>query len=352
MVAVRTGGRVMSAIEWTDATWNPTTGCDQVSPGCDNCYALTMAKRLKAMGQAKYQTDGDPRTSGPGFGLAMHSDVLEQPLRWRKPRRVFVNSMSDLFHPRVTDEFLSAVWEVMEQAVHNGHVFQVLTKRPKRMRAFVRNRYVSYAEKFKDCPTEAMRNSPAAQHARECARNGWPGIWLGTSVEDQQRADERVPPLLDTPADIRFISAEPLLGPVTFRWLNGVGYKPGWRERGEIQRHLDALKGIDWVIIGGESGKGARPMNPVWARTIIDQCQAAQVAVFVKQFGAWVPVRDEPRPGDLAAHRDGRIGDPADVKHGVDSYWTLRRSGSHHGDPDEWPPRFRVREFPRDLVRA
>lgn len=223
-----------SAIEWTDATWNPTTGCDRVSAGCDNCYALVLAKRLKAMGQAKYQLDGDPRTSGPGFGLTVHEDALAVPLGWRAPRRVFVNSMSDLFHPRVPDGFIARVFEVM--AGTPRHQYQVLTKRPKRAAALA-------------------------------DRLPWSGnIWLGTSIESNGyvgRADDlrRVAPA------VRFLSCEPLLGPLP---------------------DLD-LRGIDWVIVGGESGHRARRIEGSWVADIRDRCRAAGVPFFFKQWGGRTP---------------------------------------------------------------
>lgn len=252
-----------TTIEWTDRVWNPTTGCDKVSPGCDNCYALTMAKRLKGMGSAKYQLDGDPRTSGPGFGLQVHPDVLDQPLRWRKPARVFVNSMSDLFHPRVPDDFIAQVFAVM--AVSSRHTHQVLTKRPKRMRALM-NQWSD-----NDVPLRAA--------IARVGLGGWspsrhilplPNVWLGTSVEDQQRADERIPALLHTPAAVRFLSCEPLLGRVdTYPWLR--------------------TGGIHWVIAGGESGPGHRPMDVDWARNLRDECVQADVAFFFKQHGGARP---------------------------------------------------------------
>lgn len=226
----------MTAIEWTDRTWNPVTGCDRTSPGCDNCYALTMAKRLKAMGQPRYQTDGDPRTSGPGFAVTCHPDVLDQPLRWRKPSTVFVNSMSDLFHPDVPYRFIRDVFNTMRccngQAEANGrhapsHTFQVLTKRSQRMRDCSLNRELGY--------------DPARPPAN---------VWLGVSVETDRYAF-RADHLRDTAAAVRFLSCEPLLGPLP---------------------SLD-LTGIDWVIIGAESGHGARPMDNDWALEIVDRCQ-------------------------------------------------------------------------------
>lgn len=281
-----------SAIEWTDATWNPTTGCDRVSPGCDNCYALTMARRLKAMGQAKYQTDGDSRTSGPGFGLAMHPETLEEPLRWRKPRRVFVNSMSDLFHPKVTDDFIARVFATMTLA--QEHTFQVLTKRPKRARALL--------------SSETWRETMHEHYCALLERDGlpqyiyyWPlrNVWLGTSVEDQERADQRIPELVRTPAAVRFLSCEPLLGPVDLQYHLGVEWMDtldGWgREMfSALQGRVGG--GLHWIIVGGESGPGARPMHPAWARQLRDQADAAEIAFFFKQWGVWIPYEPDGQP--------------------------------------------------------
>jgi protein gp37 len=267
----------MTAIEWTDATWNPTTGCDRVSPGCDHCYALGMAKRLKAMGQPKYQADGDPRTSGPGFGLTMHPDVLDLPLRWRKPRRVFVNSMSDLFHPKVDDIFIAQVWAVM--SLTPQHTYQILTKRPKRMRSLLNSHLFPWVVGRKRIGFGANDYTPAPHPL--------PNVWLGVSVEDQRRADERIPALLDTPAAVRFLSCEPLLGPVDLEVAAVCG---------DRRCTCPPLHGLGWVIVGGESGPGARPMHPAWARTIRDQCQTAGVPFFFKQWGEYVPaaVHDDP----------------------------------------------------------
>jgi protein gp37 len=231
-----------TGIQWTQATWNPTTGCDQVSPGCDNCYALTLAKRLKAMGAAKYQSDGDQRTSGPGFGVQVHPDALAVPYRWRTGRLVFVNSMSDLFHARVPVSFIRDVFAVMADT--SRHTYQVLTKRSLRA-------------------------------ARLADQLDWPAnLWLGVSVEDAARLD-RVDHLRAVPAAVRFISAEPLLGPLTTDTPDG-------------PRGLD-LTGIGWVITGGESGPHARPIDPDWVRALRDACLAAGVAYFHKQWGGRTP---------------------------------------------------------------
>jgi protein gp37 len=223
-----------SAIEWTEATWNPTTGCDKISVGCDNCYALALAKRLKAMGSAKYQADGDPRTSGPGFGVTVHEGELGLPYIWREPRVVFVNSMSDLFHARVPTDFVQRVFAVM--AATPRHTYQVLTKRATRL------------ERLAD-------------------RLSWPeNVWMGVSVENGAQLN-RVTALRNVPAAVRFVSAEPLLGPLA---------------------GLD-LGGLDWLIAGGESGPHARAVQAQWLRDLRDACQAADVAFFFKQWGGRTP---------------------------------------------------------------
>jgi protein gp37 len=219
-----------SSIEWTQATWNPTTGCDRVSRGCDNCYAMALAKRLKAMGQPRYQRDGDPRTSGPGFGVTCHPDALALPYSWKRPRLVFVNSMSDLFHAQVPLDFVRQVFEVMGDTPQ--HTYQLLTKRARRLR-------------------------------RLAGSLPWPpNVWMGVSVEDVDVLD-RVDDLRVVPAAIRFLSCEPLLGPLD---------------------SLD-LAGIDWVIAGGESGRDARPMDVAWVLDLRDRCASGGVPFFFKQWG-------------------------------------------------------------------
>jgi len=243
-----------STIEWTQATWNSVTGCDRISPGCQHCYALTLAKRLKAMGQAKYQTDGRPPTSGPGFGVATHPQALAEPLRWRRPRLIFVNSMSDLFHAHVPSSFIAGVFAVMAAA--DQHTYQVLTKRPTRMARLLTS------EAF----PELVFRLAAQQHGVRTLTWPLPNLWLGVSIELDRfcwRADR----LRQTPAVVRFLSCEPLLGPL---------------------RSLD-LTGIHWVIVGGESGPAARPMQPTWARQLRDQATAAGVAFFFKQWGGRTP---------------------------------------------------------------
>ncbi|WP_372410165.1 DUF5131 family protein [Streptomyces luteireticuli] len=223
-----------SAIEWTEATWNPTTGCDRVTSGCDNCYALTLARRLKAMGTAKYQNDGDPRTSGPGFGVTLHPDSLKVPSQWKAPRMVFVNSMSDLFHARVPLTFVRQVFEVI--AATPQHTYQLLTKRSLRLR-------------------------------RLADRLDWPpNLWMGVSIEHADQLG-RVEDLRHVPAALRFLSCEPLLGPLTGMDLTGIG----------------------WVIAGGESGPNHRPLREGWILEIRDNCTAHGVPFFFKQWGGRTP---------------------------------------------------------------
>lgn len=260
-----------TSIEWATDVWNPSTGCDRVSPGCDHCYALTLAKRLKGMGSAKYQRDGDPRTSGPGFGLTVHADTLDLPLRWKRPRRVFVNSMSDLFHDDIPTAFIAEIFAVM--ALAPQHTFQVLTKRHGRMRSLLSA--PRFPELVQECIDE-LYDDPDEQ----LLRGPWPprNVWLGVSVENQQWADIRIPALLDTPAAVRWISAEPLLGPVDVSlWLGQHAAGPAPKDA------------IDWCVVGGESGPSARPMHPEWARSLRDQCFAAGVPFFFKQHGEWAP---------------------------------------------------------------
>jgi protein gp37 len=268
-----------TTIEWTEVTWNPVTGCDRVSPGCDHCYALRLAARLKAMGQPRYQRDGDPRTSGPGFAVTCHPGALGLPLRWRRPRLVFVNSMSDLFHPKVPDEFITDVFTIMAHPLAHRHTFQVLTKRPHRARSLL-----------------AM-GGLLSRRVRDKMMGRWPlpNVWLGVSAEDQARASRRIPVLLDTPAAVRFVSAEPLLGPVDL--AEAVIPMGSQRGHGLTASYVHALDcchrsgfhGIGWVIAGGESGPGHRPVDLDWVRGLRDQCQAAGVPFFYKQQGGPTP---------------------------------------------------------------
>lgn len=309
-----------TGIQWTDATWNPVSGCTKVSRGCKNCYAETWAGRH--MGE--FSKDRDRKFTD----IRCHPEKLDIPLRWRKPRRIFVNSMSDLFHEDVPAPFIDLVFAAMAQAPH--HTFQVLTKRPKRMLDWFRTgdphlRMTRCFVNFKDYTTPV---------------GPWPlpNVWLGVSVEDQATADERIPLLLQTPAAVRFVSAEPLLGPVDVgSHLACKGC--GTRHRkalptGAIDCCPDGGHMLDWIIVGGESGPGARPFDIQWARDIIAQCKAASVPVFVKQLGA-APLCDgaDCRPMKLG-RVDGRRFD-------------MRLRDRKGADMAEWPEDLRVREFPR-----
>ena len=314
----------MTTIEWTEQTWNPTTGCDRISPGCDNCYALTMAKRLKGMGQAKYQTDGDPKTSGPGFGITAHDDTLYEPLSWRKPRRVFVNSMSDLFHDKVDSDFIAKAFGVM--ALTRRHTYQILTKRHARLRSLLSNdafhtAVLAWAARLQD-----DKHPMPAWHPGRRRLKAWPlpNVHLGVSVEDQKWADIRIKHLMQTPAAVRFLSCEPLVGPV--RLHRGHGHCPAHDFPGGFcTSPCPDLILPDWVIIGGESGPGARPFDPQWAADLIDDARLAGAAPFVKQLGTtWA--RDTAYAGkSVAAHGDTK-----------------------GGKPQYWPADLRVREYPRE----
>ncbi len=257
---------VPSKIEWTDQTWNPVVGCTLVSEGCRNCYAMRQAHRFNGT-VAKYAgtTQAGPR--GPLWTgrVNLEEAELEKPLRGKKPRRVFVCSMSDLFHPDVPFEFIAEVFTVMGQATQ--HTYQVLTKRPELMTDFQLWNLGWPVDGYEYSPEREMKET-------------WPNIWLGTSVEDQATADERIPYLLRCPASVRFVSYEPALGPVRFR--TGI-----YSRLGDEAPRGTSLDGIHWMIAGGESGPGARPAHPDWFRSIRDQCQAAGVPFFFKQWGAW-----------------------------------------------------------------
>jgi protein gp37 len=288
-------------IEWTDEVWNPVTGCSKVSRGCAHCYAERLFPRV-------YGRDRVPVNSGAGItnrdpdpannehfrtrrfsDVRCHPERLEQPLHWRKPRRIFVNSMSDLFHESVPDEFIYRVFYVMTLA--KQHTYQVLTKRPERMLKIA-------------CELISSAEMLSGKLKRSLPMN----IWLGVSCEDQATADERIPLLLQTPAAVRFVSLEPMLGQV-----NASRYLREFRKPGSDSSWFTAVPGsveqrlLDWIIVGGESGPKARPMHPDWARSVRDQCMAAGVPYFFKQWGEWLPddqCGDEPfyiKPGHPGA---------------------------------------------------
>lgn len=264
-------------IGWTESTWNPVTGCTKVSAGCAHCYAERVAKRLQAMGQSNYAN---------GFEMRMHIDALEIPLHWKKPRRIFVNSMSDLFHEGIPLVFIREVFSIMAQA--SWHQFQILTKRAKRLTELASTLY-------------------------------WPpNVWMGVSVENQECADKRIPALLQVPAAVRFVSCEPLLGNIV---LTQIGI-PDDNFNNENYHYFNVLKSyrrycdpfqysVDWVIVGGESGPKARPMELEWARDIRDQCKFYGVPLFMKQLGGYP---------------------------------------NKQSSPIDWPEDLRVQEYPREMI--
>lgn len=292
-----------TAIEWADATWNPVTGCSVVSPGCTNCYAMRLAgNRLRNHPSRQGLTEMSK--AGPVWTgeVRFNEPVLDQPLRWRRPRRIFVCAHGDLFHENVPDAWIDRVFSVMARAPQ--HVFLVLTKRPARMLA------------YRTSDAHLTDASIGPRNSKHC----WPHVWLGVSVEDQRTADERIPILLATPAARRWISAEPLLGPVDLRYL-----QPGdppteinalAGTHGVLRPHGGRCDRLDWVVVGGESGPGARQCDVQWIRDIVRTCAAARTPCFVKQLGS---------NSDYRATKKG-------------------------ADPMEWPADLRVRQCPWGMV--
>lgn len=345
-----------SAIEWTDATWNPVTGCSKVSQGCKNCYAERMFAR--------------PYPGRAFTDVRTHMDRLEQPLRMRKGRRIFVNSMSDLFHEDVPDTFIDQVFAVMGTA--RWHTFQVLTKRPRRMLEWFSEKWQAApestqrhqhevmsklmaevgrkADPYKFNPNgedrfeqvyEAMSEldfctDPDKDHLytddgkSNLTAAGWPlpNLWLGVSVEDQTTADERIPLLLQTPAAVRFISAEPLLGPISFEGMFATDIP---------NDGTNALEELDLVIAGGESGPKARASHPDWFRSLRDQCAAAGTAFFFKQWGEWTEAAPEWRNDD-GGHVQVEVGSALANEAFSKGDCLITETGMTFGDPDHIPP--------------
>lgn len=367
-----------SKISWTDATWNCVRGCTKVSAGCANCFAERFAERWRGIPGHPYEQ---------GFDVRLVPEALTLPLRWRKPRRIFVNSMSDLFHEAVPFDFVDEVFGVMAACECTtrdggpGHVFQVLTKRPERMREYLstdRTRTWAYA---------AVRhgggeNPDPLFDQIDAGPRCPPNVWLGVSVENQAAADERIPHLLATPAAVRFISAEPLLGPVNLRghllshavpgYCAACGGHHGFTRcpnTGGIARTCEKTgcstfrrvvgTGLDWVIVGAESGPKARPVNLSWISSLVRQCRDAGTACFVKQLGRRFWERTEILGGEGHAGKDlvsvmQKPQHPAQAEgwtrvHTADEEYLARytelhdRSGS---DPSEWPPDLRVQQMP------
>ncbi len=281
-----------TGIAWTDATWNPVSGCTRVSSGCNNCYAFQLHDQ-RHVAWKRGRWDAAPAQYHLPFSkVQLLPERLDDPFHWRKPRRVFVNSMSDLCHEQVDGGYITRVFEVMRLA--KQHTFQVLTKRPERMLDFCRTYYARSPEPL-------------------------PNVWLGSSVEDQAAANERIPYLLQTPAAVRFLSCEPLLSAVDLWPFFAVA--DNWGELSGPRCDPDGSPAMKWVILGGESGPHARPMNLDWVRLLIEQCREAGAKPFVKQLGTvWAR------------------------EHGAKDH--------HGGNPDEWPEDLRVREYPSFLEPA
>lgn len=331
-----------SSIEWTDATWSPTRGCTKIAAGCRNCYAETFAERWRGIKGHPYEQGFDPRTA---------PDKLTEPLKWKKPRRIFVDSMSDLFHEAFAFEYIAAVFGIMAACADRemGHTFQVLTKRPERAIEFF-NWLSMPTDKDgnaddlhrKNVLHESVKFALGYDHPDRPAVNvlrGWPlpNVWMGTSISTQADADKNVAVLLKIPAAVRFVSAEPLLGPIDFFCNDDVrgGSKSNVLQLADISDGAPSHdRAIHWVIAGGESGPGARPCDVEWIRSIVRQCKAAGVPCFVKQLGRF-PQHDL---GD--GHGDNRI---RPLTKAVTGRSLNDRKG---GDPSEWPADLRVREWP------
>lgn len=337
-------------IEWTDATWNPITGCSIVSPGCTNCYAMrltgTRLRHHPSRAGLTREVNGHHVWTG---NVRLNEQWLTQPLRWTQPRRIFVCAHGDLFHESVPDAWIDRVFAVM--AICDRHTFQVLTKRSARMRAYLSDpampaRVAAWGGRMM-ADGDTWLSVLSKQHV-------W-NVWLGVSAEDQRRADERVPDLLATPAAVRFVSAEPLLGAIDFTALpsaSGIGrYLDALSDAGA--KDSDVPHKLDWVIVGGESGKTARPMHPDWARSIRDQCQDAGVPFFFKQWGEWKPIgrvlnamlseRDDVilNPwGSTISPRSFRAALPGDLGESYKRGYVMRRRGKKRAgrllDGREW----------------
>lgn len=320
-------------IEWVKnqdgtqgTTWNPVTGCSKCSPGCLNCYAERMHRRLQAMGQAKYAQDFN--------AVVCHPEALEEPLKWKKPRMVFVCSMGDLFHEDVTVGGLTLVFDIMSQA--EQHTFQVLTKRPELMRQFLAGKY-------------DRGNGHTWRYMAEGAY--LPNVWIGVTVCNQEEANIKIPILLEIPAAVRFVSIEPMLGPVDISpWLTGMEQYlkdatklvEKWDCMGEpyvdvepdVEVDVRECNRLDWVICGGETGPGARPMHPDWVRSLRDQCTAAGVPCFFKAWGEYVT--EEQAPEDIVLPSTSFYPQGWNMKRGNDVYRVGKKRAGHLLDGQEW----------------
>jgi protein gp37 len=316
-------------IEWCDATWNPITGCSVVSAGCKHCYAMRLAgTRLRHHPSRAGLTR--PTSAGPVWTgqVRFNEDWLDQPLRWKKPRRIFVCAHGDLFHESVPDEWIDRVFAVM--ALAPQHTFQVLTKRPRRMLDWFRRNPYKHILRQVDAVRDSRPNLIGIG-VSDPNIIPWRQVWIGVSVEDQATADERIPRLLQTPAAVRFVSAEPLLGPVRLPFARIGEWNSLAREHG--QEH--AATALDWIIAGGESGPGARPAHPDWFRSLRDQCRAADVPFFFKQWGEWAPVGPLYSNDDTDEHMAALDTDPDE--RGRD-YWITRSGVGWRPQFDGQPP--------------
>lgn len=293
-------------IQWTDASWNPVRGCARVSAGCEHCYAETVARRFSGEGQPY---EGLINRHGAWNGeIKLVPEKLEEPLRWKRPRRVFVNSMSDLFHANIPGQYRDRVFAVMRETPQ--HTYQILTKRPQLMRYYI----------------QAWGLAPGRR---------WPlpNVWLGVSVEDQQSAVDRILNLLRTPAAVRFVSYEPALGPLHLHHVRAC-------------RRSESGTWIDWLIVGGESGPGARPCKVQWVRDVVRDCDDQGVACFVKQMGAVVVDRQD----RIAGRYDDEwpVNTPVNTSVRIDGQIRMVLNARKGDDPSEWPPALRVRQYPGD----
>lgn len=356
-----------TTIEWTDESWNPIRAedqdghkghyCEKISPGCANCYASRMQRRFhmptfpgRQKGERYALHEGETSVCVTG-GLSVYLDDtrLVEPLSWRRPRKVFVCDMSDLFGAWVPFEWIDRVFAVMALTPHV--TYQVLTKRPERMAEWLDDRGLKPEKEYPDADYRSRPGHPQERIRDEALtmcdkRHGvpslfdWPlpNVWLGTSVEDQRNADARIPHLLRCPAAVRFLSVEPLLSPIIFASPAGTIEYANGEVSPVVCNPLTTVPGIDWVIVGGESGPGARPLNIEWVRSIVGQCKAAGVACFVKQLGR--------SPYDGACDGEPFDGSCGHAKGVTDSLHYLRLNDAKGGDPAEWSEDLRVREFP------
>ncbi|KQZ81905.1 hypothetical protein ASD64_09125 [Mesorhizobium sp. Root157] len=354
-----------SHIEWTDATWNPVTGCSVVSPGCTNCYAMKLAGTRLQHHPSREGLTRDSKAGPVWTGeVRFNEQWLDQPLRWKSPRMIFVCAHGDLFHESVPDEWIDRVFAVM--ALAPQHTFQVLTKRAARMRAYLASDDTKRRIYELACDWAVTGVANVVLIAPGIADPGlmpswprvhldqWPlpNVWLGVSAEDQQRANERIPALLATPSAVRFVSAEPLLGAIDFEqaWYGENALDSecwgdcAWCDKGYPALHNcqrgkgdweKGRSGLDWIIVGGESGRDARPMHPDWARSIRDQCAAAGVPFFFKQWGSWAPIcamSEEQVDGCFKPVRVARAGEDQHTLNDIYGRFEIKTSHVLHVD--------------------